>query len=171
MIGTALAAKPCINFLFDIAKKGLELRNLKLDGDRKILEIEELKGKLEEQDFQKVINARKAENEEKYDQLKYKYAEESISVLKTLKDNLSNENEVIEKAKMAIEKIGELIDNGMEVKLAYNASEEIKTILAQYNEKLEEHKQFVIGVNKQKLIEKKDIEEDKNNEEHINDEE
>ena len=171
LIGTALAAKPCINFLFDIAKKGLELRNLKLDGDRKILEIEELKGKLEEQDFQKVINARKAENEEKYDQLKYKYAEESISVLKTLKDNLSNENEVIEKAKMAIEKIGELIDNGMEVKLAYNASEEIKTILAQYNEKLEEHKQFVIGVNKQKLIEKKDIEEDKNNEEHINDEE
>ena len=64
LIGKALIAKPCIDFLFDIAKKSLELRNLKLDGDRKILEIEELRGRLEEQEFQKFINVRKAENEE-----------------------------------------------------------------------------------------------------------
>lgn len=175
LIGKALIAKPCIDFLFDIAKKSLELRNLKLDGDRKILEINELRGRLEEQEFQKFINVRKAENEEKYDQLKCKFAEESISLLKTLKDDLSNKNEVIEKTKMAIEKIGELIDKGMEIKLAYNASEEMKVISTQYNEMLEKHKQFVIGLNTQKLIEKRDIEDNdqdnKKNEENIDDEE
>ena len=171
VIGIGAAAKPCIEFLFKIAEKSLELRNLKLEGDRKVLEIEELKGKISAQEFKIVSKARKEKNDEEYDKIKIKFAKEALKVLKTLKDNITNENEVIEKTKISLEKLGELIDEGIEIRPALNAPEEVKQISEQFNISLEEHKKILIGINSQKLIEQKDKTEDNTNKIEENQEE
>lgn len=171
LIGVGVAAKPCIEFLFKIAEKSLELRNLKLEGDRKTLEIEELKGKISAQEYEKVIKARKEKNDEEYDKLKIKLAKETLKILKAQNEKYSNENEILEKTKISLEKIGELIDKGMEIVPAFNAPEEIKVLSTDYCQKLEEHKNKMIGLNNQKLLEQKDdkkVQKQKNNKDDIN---
>lgn len=154
-LGAMPVAKKCIEFLFSMAKKCLELRNLKLDGDRKALEIEELKNRITEKEFKAVQAARIAENNEKYSQKRNLIAEEILKILKLEEEKVANENEVIEKVKVALDKLGELLDNGMEIKPALNAPEEIKQISANFYSALEEHKNLSIGISSQKLIEQR----------------
>ena len=78
---------------------------------------------------------------------------------------------MIEKTKISLEKLGELIDEGMEIRPALNAPEEVKQISEQFNISLEEHKKILIGINSQKLIEQKDKTEDNTNKIEENQEE
>ena len=153
LIGIGTFAKPCINFLFDIADKALILRNKKLDGDRKLLEIEELKQNLDMQQYENIYNIRKLKNEEEYTVLKVELAKKALDILNKTEQHIANKNEVLEKAKFSIEKMGELLDKGMEIQPAFNASEDVLQLSEQFKEKLEKHKNHVIGLNSQKLIE------------------
>lgn len=180
-IVVAFAASPivkkCIEFFLEIAEKSLELRNLKLDGDRKKLELEELKQKISAKEYNNLIKARQEKNEENYANLREAIAIQLLNNLKLEEIEITNRNELIEKTKMSLDKMGELLDAGMEIKPALNASEEVKHISDNLNKALDEHKKFLIGLSQQKLIEQKNdsediaIENDKNQEENINEKE
>lgn len=155
LLGAMPMAKKCIEFLFSMAEKCLELRNLKLEGDRKLLEIEEIKNRIKKDDFEKFQSARIAQNNEEYSKKRNLIAEGVLKILKLEEEKVANENEVIEKVKIALDKLGELLDNGMEIMPALSAPEEIKQISSNFYSALEEHKNVLIGISSQKLIEHK----------------
>lgn len=164
-------AKKCIMFLFEMAEKSLELRNLKLEGDRKKLELEELKANITSKEYDNIVKARELKNEEDCAKLKETIAKKLLSNLELEEQYITNKNEVLEKIKMSLDKMGELLDLGMEIKPALNAPEEVKQISGQFNISLEEHKKILIGINPQKLIEQKDEQVVGENEENINEQE
>ena len=162
--------KKCIEFILEIAEKSLELRKLKLDGDRKKLELEELKHKISIKEYNNIIRAREEENDKNYSNLRETIAIQLLYNLKLEEKEIKNRNELIEKTKIALDKMGELLDLGMEIKPALNASEEIKQISDNFNKALDEHKKFLIGLSQQKLIEQKNDLEDKKSENDKNEE-
>lgn len=161
---------------FNMANGSLDLRNKYLEGEKSIAYIKQYETQVSEQERKKLLEA--FEILHKTDNNKYEQYKEEI-IKKILTDSgieLSdeNKNEIMPRMGTSLETMGKLMDEGMEIVPALNAPDEIKILSTNFNEKLEEHKNLMIGVNTQKLIEKKNIEEniqeDKKNEGNINDE-
>lgn len=144
---------------FNMANGSLDLRNKYLEGEKSIAYIKQYETQVSEQERKKLLEA--FEILYKTDNSKYEQYKEEL-VKKILTDSgieLSNEkqNEIKPRIGTSIEIMGKLMDEGMEIVPALNAPDEIKILSTNYNEKLEEHKNLMIGLNTQKLIEKKDI--------------
>lgn len=149
----------CLPLIFWIAKNCLELRNLKLEGDRKLAEIEELKTKANGNEIDNIIKLRQQQNKEDYDKKLIELAEEGMKYIELQKENAETQNTILKLLKDSIEKMGELIDKGMEIKPAISASEEIKKLSVEVKLTIEEYQKKMIGINETKLIEQKSDEE------------
>ena len=162
-----------ISILFNMANFSLDLRNKYLEGEKSIAYLKQYETQVNEDERKKLLEV--YEILQKEDNAKYVQYKEQI-IEKLLKEsgielNDTEKNDIIPKVGASIEKLGELIDEGMEIRPALNAPEDVKQISEQFNISLEEHKKILIGINSQKLIEQKDKTEDNTNKIEENQEE
>lgn len=162
-----------ISILFNMANFSLDLRNKYLEGEKSIAYLKQYETQVNDSERKKLLEVYEIlqkEDKAKYESYKEQIIEKIINESGIELDN-TQRNDLTPRIGASIEKLGELIDEGMEIKPALNASEEIKQISEQFNISLEEHKKILIGINSQKLIEQKDKTEDNTNKTEENQEE
>lgn len=146
-----------ISILFNMANFSLDLRNKYLEGEKTIAYLKQYETIVNDAERKKLLEVYEILQKEEH--VKYeKYKEQIIERLlqdSGIEFNNTQKNDITPRVGASIEKLGELIDEGMEIKPALNAPKEITQISEQFNSSLEEHKKILIGINSQKLIEQK----------------
>ena len=155
-----------ISILFNMANFSLDLRNKYLEGEKSIAYIKQCEIQANEYERKKLLDAYdilQKQNNEKYNSYKEQLIEKILKDSGLELDN-TQKNDITPRISASMEKLGELLDDGLELKTALNAPEDIKQISENFNISLEEHKKIQLSINPQKLLEQKNDDKDVANE-------